>query len=202
MAGDLWASADCAAWQSTLDSYPAVIAAQDVNGLEELDRWYREELPVLLAGRNRPYISRDELVRVTSWKMKRGVWRERNRQLVLGNDPLLVEVMSTDAFGAMPDPRRPVAILVALAGVGPATASAVLAAYRPDLFPFFDDLVAAQIPGLGPVSFTAAFYARYAERLREKAAQLTGDCAPTAWTAQMVSQALWAASGGKAALPS
>jgi hypothetical protein len=199
MPPDLWNSAACADWQAALDRYPAVVAAQAVNGLEEVDRWHREELPALLAGRTPPYVTRDELARVTTWKMKRGVWRERNRQLVLGNDSRLVETTSADAFAAMPDLRRPIALLCALAGVGPATASAVLAAYRPDLFPFFDDLVAAQIPGLGPVAFTAAYYARYADQLRTRAAALAAACESPVWTVHAVSQALWAASGGKAA---
>ncbi|MDQ2807758.1 MAG: hypothetical protein M3Z04_12750, partial [Chloroflexota bacterium] len=70
-------------------------------------------------------------------------------------------------------------------------ASAVLAALRPDLYPFFDEAVALQIPTLGPVRFTAAYYAVYAEQLRAQAAALTAACAPAAWTAQAVGQALW-----------
>ena len=92
-------------------------------------------------------------------------------------------------------------MLCALAGVGPATASAALAAHAPGVYPFFDELVAVAIPGLGPVAFTPAYYARYAERLRERAAALAAACPDAGWTAQAVSQALWAASGGKAGLP-
>ena len=73
-------------------------------------------------------------------------------------------------------------------------ASAVLAAARPDIYPFFDEVVAQQIPGLGPVAFTPAYYGRYADRLRARAGELGGG-----WTAHAVGQALWAAAGGKAA---
>ena len=197
----LWASESCGAWSAALDRYPAVIAGQGVNGLVELDTWYREALPGILAARTPPWLTHDELVEVTRWKMKRGVWRERNRQLVAGNNPALVEATSRDAFAAVPDPRAPIAILCALAGVGPATASAALAAHTPGVYPFFDELVAVAIPGLGPVAFTPAYYARYAERLRERAAALAAACPDAGWTAQAVSQALWAASGGKAGLP-
>ena len=194
----LWSSSNCADWQAAGDSYPEVIQAQRVRDLPELDLWYRTEFPALLAAREPAYVTRGELERVTRWKMKRGVWRERNRLLVAGNEPKLVKRLSTEAFAAVPDLRRPIAILSELAGVGPATASAVLAAHDPDIYPFFDELVAAQIPGLGPASFTPAYYQRYAARLRELADRLKRQCHQRHWTAQDLSQALWAASGGKA----
>ncbi|HMA35050.1 MAG TPA: hypothetical protein VKY74_11300 [Chloroflexia bacterium] len=195
----LWDNDDCAAWHQAAEQYTATIQAQQVNGLAELDTWYRAELPALLAARQPAALTPAELERVTAWKMKRGVWRERNRLLVAGNAPAAVEQASRAAFAAVPDLRRPVTLLSGLAGVGPATASAVLAAYRPAVYPFFDELVARQVPGLGAVSFTAAYYQRYAALLRERAARLAGHCPHHPWTAQDLSQALWAASGGKAA---
>jgi hypothetical protein len=183
-----------------LDLYPQVIENQQVQGLKELDLWYRTEFPALLAARKPTCITREELEQVARWKMKRGVWRERNRLLVAGNDSRQVKTVSGEAFAAIPDPRQPVTILSRLAGVGPATASAVLAAFRPDIYPFFDELVAAQIPDLGPVSFTAPYYQRYAAALRERAEKLNRTCTHQKWLAHETSQALWAASGGKAAL--
>lgn len=198
---NLWKSEDCADWQASLDKYPAVIRAQQVRGLAELDAWYRRDFPRLVAARTPAYITRAELERVTTWKMKRGVWRERNRLLVAGNSLAVIKKTSREAFAAVPDLRQPIAILSGLAGVGPATASAVLAAYSPAYFPFFDELVAHQIPNLGAVAFTAAYYQRYAAALRERAAKLNGRCERRLWTAHEVSQALWAASGGKIASP-
>ena len=193
----LWSTKSCAKWQAALDLYAEIVEKQGVRELKELDRWYREEFPKQLAAREPAYITRDELEQVTRWKMQRGVWRERNRRLVEGNPVPLVRQTSRAAFAAIPDLRKPIAVLSALAGVGPATASAVLAASRPDLYPFFDELVAAQIPGLGPVSFTAAYYARYSDRLRERAAELNARCKAGSFTAHDLSQALWANSGGK-----
>jgi hypothetical protein len=194
----LWASSDCAAWHAALDRYSAIIDAQQVNGLSDLDEWHRTELPKLIATRSPAYITRAELERVTVWKMKRGVWRERNRLLVLGNAAALVKKTTLEAFAAIPDPRRPVDILSQLAGVGPATSSGVLACRAPAIYPFFDELVAVQIPKLGKVAFTAAYYQRYAAHLRERAERLNRTCRHREWTAHEVSQALWAASGGKA----
>jgi len=196
---NLWRTNSCDAWQAALDQYADTVREQQVNGLAEIDAWYREELPARIATRRPAYITLAELEYLTVWKMKRGVWRERNRLLVRGNSSATVRQVSRAAFAAVPDYRKPVDLLSTLAGVGPATASAALAAYAPDIYPFFDELVGAQIPGLGKVAFTAAYYQRYAAALRQRAAQLNKRCAQRAWTAHDLSQALWAHSGGKAA---
>jgi hypothetical protein len=195
----LWESEDCAAWHAAGERYPGVVQAmaQTASGLAELDEWYHTALPRLLAGRDPAFLTRDELVSVTRWKMKRGVWRERNLVLVKGNDEAAVREGSAAAFAAVPDPRRPVALLSRFAGVGPATASAVLAAYAPAHYPFFDEVVAGQAPGLGPVAFTLPYYLRYAAALRDRAQRLAAACPHQEWTAQAVSQALWAVAGGK-----
>ena len=189
---DLWGSSSADAWSAALDSYDAVIEAQGVGPLAELDRWYRDELPAAIAARRAAHVTHAELVKVTEWKMARGIWRARNLGLVRGNDPAEVERASRAALAAIPDPKAPISELAALAGVGPATASAVVAAAAPGLYPFFDELVGAQVPGLGDVAFTPAYYARYADALRERAARL-GET----WTPVMVERALWAHAGGK-----
>lgn len=189
----LWSSHSPDAWRAALDGYAAVIQRQDVARLPELDRWYRDDFPAALAARPAPHVAHDELVRVTEWKMARGIFRPRNLVLVRGNAPALVQRTSTAALAAIPDPKRPIALLAELAGVGPATASAIAAAAAPDVYPFLDELVAAQVPGLGTVAFTPAYYAKYAAALRERA----GELGP-GWTPARVEQALWAHAGGKA----
>ena len=193
----LWANDDPHAWSDALATYPDVVAAQGVSRLTDLDTWYREEFPQQIAARTPHRITHEELVQVTEWKMKRGVWRARNLALVRGNDPDEVVRLSTEGFALLPDTRKPLARIAQLAGVGPATASAVLASLRPEIYPFFDELIADQIPGLGAVAFTASYYARYAEQLRERAKQLSA--ANALWTAHAAGQALWAAAGGKGA---
>jgi hypothetical protein len=69
----------------------------------------------------------------------------------------------------------------------------VVAAAAPDFYPFFDELVAAQLPELGKVAWTLGYYARYAEALRARARELGGD-----WTPVKLERALWALAGGKA----
>ena len=190
---NLWQHTECAPWHTAADHYVPALRVHIGEGLIELDSWYRTQLPERLAARHPPYLTHEELIQVVAWKMKRGVWRARNRALVAGNSAPLVEQVSAEAFAAIPDPRRPLVLLCELSGVGPATASAALAAHRPDLYPFFDEVVAQQIPNLGPVAWTLPYYLRYAEALHERAAQLTAECTHQPWTAHDVSQALWAA---------
>jgi hypothetical protein len=192
----VWNESDCARWRDLLSAYPDAIAVQGSEKLANLDRWFREELPVTLserAERGDACIYLDELQGIAAWKMSRGVWRERNRILIAGNRPEAVVETSRKAFAAVPDPKAPVTTLASLAGVGPATASAVLAAYAPDAYPFFDEAVGGQIPGLGPVAFTVKYYLAYAQALRERAHQLNGSCSGAKYTPHDLAQAMWAA---------
>jgi hypothetical protein len=179
---------------AALARYDDVVAAQGVAKLVERDRWYHRELPAAISRRGTPHVVLDELVRVTEWKMARGVWRAPNLVLVRSNAPSQVQEVSTAALALMPHPIKPVALLAKeLKGVGPATASAIVAAVRPDVYPFFDELVAAQLPELGKVAWTLGYYGRYAEALRERAATLGAE-----WNAAKLARALWAKVGGKA----
>jgi hypothetical protein len=182
-----------AALRRALDDYASVVAAQGVTKLAERDRWYHEELPRAIASRSPAYVTLDELVRTTEWKMSRGEWRARNLVLLRGNEPDAVIATSADALATIPHPTKPISTLAKLGGVGPATASAVVAAAAPELYPFFDELVAAQLPELGKVAWTLGYYTRYADALRARSKELGGD-----WTPAKLERALWAASGGKA----
>ena len=189
----LWLNSSLPVWRAAVESYPAVIVAQGVTKLAELDAWYRDELLAAIESRRPRHATLAELVRLTEWKMARGGWRAPNLVLVKGNDAELVKRTSAAALASAPHPTAPVATLAKLAGVGPATASALASAAEPTIYPFFDELVAAQVPGLGAVKWTMSYYARYAEALRERARKLGGD-----WTPVLVERALWAAVGGKA----
>ena len=192
-APDLWSVDDAIAWRRALERYPEVVVRQGVERLPELDRWYRDELPKAIRARPTPHVAHEELVRLTEWKMARGEWRARNLVLVKGNAPDAVAATSTEALAHVPHPTKPIATLASLDGVGPATASAAVAAFAPDAYPFFDELVAAQVPTLGPVKWTHGYYAKYAIALRERAGSLGAG-----WTPVLVERALWANAGGKA----
>ena len=193
---DLWGAAATAAWQGALDRYPAVVAGQNVAALIQLDQWYRDELPGLITARSMPHATLAELVRVTEWKMYRGVWRAPNLVRVKRNDADLVHATTARALALVPHPTKPITEIATLDGVGPATASAIMAASAPSIYPFFDELVAAQIPSLGPVAWTPGYYAKYAEALRVRARDFG-----TSWTPVMLERALWANVGGKSWMP-
>ncbi|HEY9448754.1 MAG TPA: hypothetical protein VIQ74_03120 [Gemmatimonadaceae bacterium] len=190
---DLWDSAAPESLRHSLESYDDVVARQGVSRLPDLDRWYRDELPHAIATRRPAHVTLPELARLTEWKMARGVWRARNLVLVRSNEPDAVVETSTDALSRIPHPTQPIAVLATLKGVGPATASAVTAAFAPEIYPFFDELVAAQLPELGKVAWTLGYYTRYAAALRDRAGQLGHG-----WTPVMLERALWAHVGGKA----
>jgi hypothetical protein len=192
----LWRATSTERWHDALASYEDVVSRQRVARLTELDRWYRNELPGAIAARDKPHITHAELVRLTEWKMARGVWRAPNLVLVRGNDARQVVDTSTEAFAAVPHPSKPIAALATLAGVGPATSSAAVSAHAPEMYPFFDELVAAQVPSLGAVKWTMGYYERYAEALRARAEAL-GE----GWTPTTVERAVWASVGGKAGKP-
>ena len=192
---ELWSDENLDSWQAALGTYATVIASQGTKRLPTLDSWYREELPSTIQSRQPSLLKLDELVKLTEWKMARGVWRQRNLILVRSNAPDLVEKTSQDALSNIPDAKKPISILSRLSGVGPATASAVVAAAAPDRYPFLDDLVAAQIDGIGKIAYTSAFYGRYSEAIRSRAGRLGAG-----WTPAMVERALWANAGGKAGL--
>ncbi len=188
----LWSSSNLAQWRSALAAYDKVIARQEVAKLPDRDRWYRGELPAAIAARRPRHVTLPELVKLTEWKMSRGKWRARNLVLVKGNPPDAVKAATAAGLALVPHPTAPISKIAELEGVGPATASAVAAAAEPGIYPFFDELVAEQIPGLGAVAFTLGYYARYVDRIRERAAALGGR-----WTPVMVERALWAHVGGK-----
>ena len=112
-----------------------------------------------------------------------GPYRGLNLALHVGDEPERVER----------DRGLVIREVATLAGVGPATASAAIAAVAPETYPFFDELVAAQVPTLGKVAWTLGYYGKYADGLRTRASAL-GD----GWTPVMVERALWANVGGKA----
>jgi hypothetical protein len=191
----LWASTKDREWRSALERYDEVVSTQGVARLQELDRWYRLELPDLIRQRRPAHVTHAELVSLTEWKMARGVWRAPNLVLVRSNASTVVMETSAAALAAVPHATAPIAQLAQLKGVGPATASAAAAAFAPGTYPFFDELVAGQVPTLGKVEWTLRYYARYADALRARAIALGQQ-----WTPVMVERALWSNVGGKAGI--
>ncbi|XP_030528692.1 uncharacterized protein LOC115739627 [Rhodamnia argentea] len=180
---------DVARWTGALSAYSARVDSLDKPNLPSLDDFYRRRLPALLHGRNpSPFITRSELTELMQWKLARGKWRPRLVGFVSSLDEETVESSSRKAFGSLPDVSKAVSELTVLKGVGPATASAVLAAYAPDVAPFMSD--EAMVAALGhSKDYSLKQYLLFVEKLQAKAKELSTE--GQLFTPSDVERALW-----------
>ncbi|KAI8800195.1 hypothetical protein BJ742DRAFT_842504 [Cladochytrium replicatum] len=119
----------------------------------------------LAATTDGPFITRNELILITRWKLKMGQFRPTLLKLVSSNLDAQVRTASAAAFRVLrsafkSDSRtknveedlRAVKCalkeITELKGVGPATASAILSAYTPEYIPFMSDEAMLSIPAL------------------------------------------------------
>ncbi|KAF8472549.1 hypothetical protein BDZ91DRAFT_760069 [Kalaharituber pfeilii] len=148
---------------SVLSRYEAVIRLPGVVSLAstvtqktlgELDAWRVNTLPTVLSQRGkdgRSYLTHEELQEIMKCKMKRGKFRPTLLPLVTSNSTSAVEKVTEEAFshlkGFKHNEKPSIdAIKTALnylskslKGVGPATASYLLAAQSPQWIPAFSD---------------------------------------------------------------
>ncbi|KAL8159568.1 hypothetical protein V2J09_001105 [Rumex salicifolius] len=185
---------DVKTWREALESYPARIASLEKKDLVSLDDFYRSQLPCLLRSRlPAPYLTRSELTTLMQWKLTRGKFRPRLLNFVKSLDEEIVKSASEKAFLSLPDLFKAVSELSVLKGVGPATASAVLAAYAPDVAPFMSD--EAMEAALGnSKDYTLKQYIAFASKLLAKAKELSSEGEP--FTASDVERALWSSAIG------
>jgi len=168
--------------------------------LVQLEAWRTAELRPALDRRAEAdgagWLTVDELGRLMDWKLavrslcrcrwqdvwlratsltacrarlpQRGKWRPRLADLSRTNPPKLVKQVTTDAYPQ--DPAAALKTLTRLKAVGPATASAILALWRPASQPFLSDEAYAAV-GLGKPSYTAGECARFAVAMRTRAGE-------------------------------
>ncbi|XP_004373423.1 uncharacterized protein LOC101341313 [Trichechus manatus latirostris] len=199
----LWSCEDPSRWATVLALHGEVLRARagSQGRLETLDRWYREELPAAIGGRAEKHVTRDELERLLAWKLARGRFRPRLQQLVASNPPELVVQCSAAAFRLLPDVLAAVTELCALRGVGPATASAVLAAGAPEAAAFMSDEAVAAVPSLSALQYTLQHYQLYLGQVQERAAALNRVSVSGPWTPHLVETALWTWAVGQQLCP-
>ncbi|GAA5858797.1 hypothetical protein JCM1840_006560 [Sporobolomyces johnsonii] len=140
--------------EAALARYPAALelraqASKTSRDLVQLDSWYRRDLRDALRARmdqheqNEAYLLKDELTRLMDWKLARGTWHPRLQSLIASNPPALVRSHTLLSPFPFPFPASAAASTLSrlskLAGVGPATASGVLALWAPDREPFMSD---------------------------------------------------------------
>lgn len=149
---------DVGVWKSALSSYKSTIESLNKPNLVHLDNFYSDELPILIKQRSpNSHITTPELSKLMQWKLTRGKWRPRLLDFVSALEEDVVKSASQKAFQALPDVSKAVTELTVLKGVGPATASAILAAYAPDVAPFMSD----EVKILGVFSFIFGHFVFY-----------------------------------------
>ncbi|ERN18516.1 hypothetical protein AMTRI_Chr12g272380 [Amborella trichopoda] len=183
-------SSDVSLWKQALSSYPTRLQAVKKAEIVELDSFYTKQLPTLLHQRDpNPHITKSELSKLMQWKLTRGKWRPRLMSFVSSLDEEQVKYASEKAFGSLPDLSEAVSALTTLKGVGPATASAILASYAPHIAPFMSD--EAMLAALGNAKeYTLKQYLSFAEKLQAKAKELS--IGGVVFTPSDVERALWA----------
>ncbi|XP_040922955.1 uncharacterized protein zgc:112496 [Toxotes jaculatrix] len=192
----LFACEEPATWRSVYEKYWDVVEAKTKGKkpgkLLNLDKWYQEELPTLISSRADKHVTLSELVKLMEWKLTRGKFRPRLQQLVASNSEDTVEKCSRKAFSLLPDVQAAIAELSSLKGVGPATASAVLAAGAPEQTAFMSDEAMESVPGLKPIQYTAKHYALYLGKMVERSEKLNTVDPQQDWTPHRLELCLWA----------
>ncbi|XP_060885072.1 uncharacterized protein zgc:112496 [Labrus mixtus] len=192
----LFVCEDPSTWGTVYDKYWDVVEAKTKGKkpgkLLSLDKWYQEELPTLISSRPEKHVTQTELVKLMEWKLTRGKFRPRLQQLVASNSVDTVEKCSRKAFSLLPDVQASISELSTLKGVGPATASAVLAAGAPEQTAFMSDEAMESVPGLKPIQYTAKHYALYLGKMVERTEKLNKVDPLQDWTPHRLELCLWA----------
>ena len=154
----LWKSDDPAEWRKALDAYPDRLAALNDPKLQELDAWFWGSLGDAIRARDPNRLTAPELVRVVEWKLARGKFRPNLVKFARAHTEATAGEATGEAlkrFADATDKNKKrdknwlaacLAPLVALKGIGPATASAVLAAATPFIPMMSDELIAVALP--------------------------------------------------------
>jgi hypothetical protein len=184
-AGALWSSDDADAWADSLKRYPDVLLRYGGTDLANKDRYWREELPQALLQKN--FMSQRELERLMEWKLSRGKWRP-----LIGYIRALseteVEAATKKGCKLLKSGKISAALdaFITLRGVGPATASGIMAA-ADGTIPFMSD-EAMMASMSGRKEYSAPFFKEYLGVIRGRAAALGGG-----WDSSAVEKALWSA---------
>lgn len=230
----LWKSSSKEEWGNHLDAYTERVALLDErrSGLNDLDTWFFTELTPAVRSREPAHMTRDELVKLVQWKLKREKFRPRLLSYAQSQDEAVVVDVTTKGFeilkqggtqkeavggGSDEEAHREVGngsgkgsededgkeeseddglgaiiesleCLMELKGVGPATASGLLAALD-DGCPFMSYEVMDAVLGKGKDGFTVGAYRKLAGMVRGKAVDLSSD--ENTWTAVQVEKALY-----------
>merc|ERR1711981_1213957 len=160
----------------------------------KLDKWYQNELPKKIKSRGKDaHLVHDELVQTIKWKLARGKFRPNLVNLVQMNTPRVVMQETKKAFRKLQktnDLQSAIQALCNVKGVGPAMASAVMAAGAPHAAPFMADECLLAMPEIDSLDYTMKEYMRYVDYVKVCVDRLN-TLGETAWTPHKVELAVW-----------
>merc|ERR1711899_20510 len=169
--------------------------------LIKLDKWYQNELPKKIKSRGKEaHLVHDELVQTIKWKLARGKFRPNLVNLVQMNTPRVVMQETKKAFRKLQktnDLQSAIQSLCNVKGVGPAMASAVMAAGAPHAAPFMADECLLAMPEIDSLDYTMKEYMRYVDYVKVCVDRLNSQEFPSitlgeeAWTPHKVELAVW-----------
>ena len=188
---------DCAdndIWKEELERYQTAVKfvadKKKKKELVALDQWLWNEYPTEVRSREPKYVTAEELSKVMKWKLIRGKFRPALQGLVEQNSEKTVTDISRQSLSMLEsgDWKNSIKKMSELRGVGPATASAVLAPLCSSLsVPFMADEVLEATRGR-PRDYTIGAY----EEMRDVLTSLSKSLEPNgAWTAESLGKALW-----------
>ncbi|TVY87344.1 hypothetical protein LAWI1_G004741 [Lachnellula willkommii] len=137
-------------FKDALSRYPAVLKARNANAkpdatpIEELDKFRYVEAPARFSKNTGATMKLEDIQKLLQWKLRHGTFRPSLTQQVASNSDEKVEEATKDAFShyaSNPDDIKTVIekLSAPLKGIGPATASLLLAVHDPDHVVFFSD---------------------------------------------------------------
>ena len=165
-------------WKDVLTKYDdAIRALADYKkklDLVSLDKFYRDEYINIVMSRDPPVLHLNELSNVMKWKLSRGKMRPLQK-LVDSNCDEEVRAITKSAIQSLKDGdwEQGILTLTSLKGIGPATASAILAPLFPDIVPFMADEVLF-ITCDGKREYTMKAYHTMRSSLLNKSIELSG----------------------------
>ncbi|KAK4301843.1 hypothetical protein Pmani_026035 [Petrolisthes manimaculis] len=162
----------------------------------KLDKWYQNELPKRIKSRGKEaHLTHEELCLCMKWKLSRGKFSPRLKDLIQMNTPRLCITETKKAYRALmkkEDLASAIQALCNLKGVGPAMASTILTAGHPELCGFMADECLLAIPGIEGIDYTNKELLNFVEQLKLAAIRLNKEGSENEWNAHKVEMALWA----------
>jgi len=159
----------------------------------KLDKWFHNDLPKKIKSRGKDaHLTHEEIVQCMKWKLHMSVFRQKLKDLIQMNTPRVVKDLTKKSFRAISkrdDLESAVNALSSLKGVGPAFASAVLAAFAPDRAPFMCEEVLLSMPNADEVDYTMKEYNNMVAEITKCITRLNSQGG--SWTPHKVDMALY-----------